>query len=60
MAFFNFYLSNDRMVEIVIFQKIWFDISCNIFRDTMHAKHYENMSIQIYWKFYHQKMKTFR
>ena len=22
--------------------------------------HYENMRIQIYWKFYHQKMKTFR
>ena len=23
-------------------------------------KHYENMPIQIYWKFYHQKMKIFR
>ena len=23
-------------------------------------KHYENMPIQIYWKFYHQKMKVFR
>ena len=22
--------------------------------------HYENMPIQIYWKFYHQKMKLFR
>ena len=22
--------------------------------------HYENMPIQIYWKFYHQKMKIFR
>ena len=22
--------------------------------------HYENMPIQIYWKFYHQKMKNFR
>ena len=24
------------------------------------AFHYENISIQIYWKFYHQKMKIFR
>ena len=24
------------------------------------AYHYENMPIQIYWKFYHQKMKIFR
>ena len=24
------------------------------------SKHYENMPIQIYWKFYHQKMKIFR
>ena len=23
-------------------------------------KHYKNMPIQIYWKFYHQKMKIFR
>ena len=23
-------------------------------------QHYENMPIQIYWKFYHQKMKIFR
>ena len=23
-------------------------------------KHYENKPIQIYWKFYHQKMKIFR
>ena len=22
--------------------------------------HYENMPIQIYWEFYHQKMETFR
>ena len=22
--------------------------------------HYENIPIQIYWKFYHQKMKIFR
>ena len=22
--------------------------------------HYENMPIQIYWKFYHQKLKIFR
>ena len=22
--------------------------------------HYENMPIQIYWKFYHQQMKIFR
>ena len=22
--------------------------------------HYENMPIQIYWEFYHQKMKIFR
>ena len=22
--------------------------------------HYENMPIQIYWKFYHEKMKVFR
>ena len=22
--------------------------------------HYENMPIQLYWKFYHQKMKIFR
>ena len=22
--------------------------------------HYENMPIQMYWKFYHQKMKIFR
>ena len=22
--------------------------------------HYENTPVQIYWKFYHQKMKTFR
>ena len=26
----------------------------------MEEKHYENMPIQIYWKFYHQKMKIFR
>ena len=25
-----------------------------------HLKHYENMPIQIYWKFYHKKMKIFR
>ena len=24
------------------------------------TNHYENMPIQIYWKFYHQKMKIFR
>ena len=24
------------------------------------TKHYENMPVQIYWKFYHQKMKIFR
>ena len=24
------------------------------------AYHYENMPIQIYWKFYHQKMKILR
>ena len=24
------------------------------------STHYENMPIQIYWKFYHQKMKIFR
>ena len=23
------------------------------------SNHYENMPIQIYWKFYHQKMKIF-
>ena len=26
----------------------------------MYSLHYENMHIQIYWKFYHQKMKIFR
>ena len=24
------------------------------------GRHYENMPIQIYWKFYHQKLKIFR
>ena len=24
------------------------------------AVHYENMSVQIYWKFYHQQMEIFR
>ena len=24
------------------------------------AYHYKNMPIQIYWKFYHEKMKIFR
>ena len=24
------------------------------------ATHYENMPIQMYWKFYHQKMTIFR
>ena len=28
--------------------------------DTVHQKHYENMPILIYWKFYHLKMKIFR
>ena len=27
---------------------------------TVVRKHYENMPIQIYYKFYHQKMKIFR
>ena len=26
----------------------------------MYALHYENMPIQIYWKFYHLKMKIFK
>ena len=26
----------------------------------MSAYHYENKPIQIYWKFYHQKLKIFR
>ena len=26
----------------------------------VHSDHYENMPIQIYWKFYHQKLKIFR
>ena len=28
--------------------------------DEMLFCHYENKPIQIYWKFYHQKMKIFR
>ena len=35
-----------------------------LFRDqaypVFHAIHYENTPIQMYWKFYHQKMKIFR
>ena len=30
-----------------------------VFRGSYNG-HYENMPIQIYWKFYHQKMKIFR
>ena len=30
------------------------------FKAYENTKHYENMPIQIYWKFYHQKMKIFR
>ena len=37
-------------------------VLCNVwsyhFYDT--TLHYENMPIQVYWKFYHQKMKIFR
>ena len=28
--------------------------------NTANAIHYENIPIQIYWKFYYQKMKIFR
>ena len=30
------------------------------FEDVYYNLHYENMPIQIYWKFYHRKMKNFR
>ena len=37
------------------------DNFCNFLFAFMHTLyHYENMPIQIYWKFYHQKMKIFR
>ena len=29
-------------------------------RSMFFALHYEDMPIQIYWKFYHQKLKIFR
>ena len=32
----------------------------DIFQASAQNIDYENMSIQIYWKFYHQKMKYFR
>ena len=31
-----------------------------ILLDSIPSNLYENMPIQIYWKFYHQKMKIFR
>ena len=39
-------------------------IDCYISYDTIFSVyvsfHYEDIPIQIYWKFYHQKMKKFR
>ena len=43
--------SNDRVVLFGYF------VLVNIL---FKIKRYENMPIQIYWKFYHQKMKIFR
>ena len=47
-------------------QKTYLNMSCNV-KHVRPAKmqisityHYENMPIQIYWTFYHQKMKIFR
>ena len=50
--------ADDKLIMFLIFprkQDLTFHANClrawNI--------HYENMPIQIYWKFYHQKMKIF-
>ena len=32
----------------------------SVFTTVLRMIHYENMPIQIYWKFYHQKIKIFR
>ena len=43
------------------------DVGCSATDDLKHLRmsavsdqHYENMPIQIYWKFYHQKVKIFK
>ena len=42
------------MIKILFVQKF------EVFFGFVYLYHYENMPIQIYWEFYHQKMKIFR
>ena len=43
---------------------LWAALAPNIYMTVLRwyfqCNHYENTPIQIYWKFYHQKMKIFR
>ena len=49
--------ADDKSIFFLFFaKKTEFDISCKL----SPTEHYENTPIQIYWKFYHQKMKIFR
>ena len=43
--------------EFVFFMLLFLSLHVALF---VYLIHYENMPIQIYWKFYHQKMKIFR
>ena len=38
----------------------WWALMTSIGQNILFPIHYENTPIQIYWKFYHQKMKIFR
>ena len=52
------YIAADKTnVQIVFFFVFFFFLF--FFYSSMKT-HYENTSIQIYWKFHHQKMKIFR
>ena len=47
-------------ITLKLFSKLIFSRIAPVKKEYPHDTHYENMPIQIYWKFYHQKMKIFR